>query len=94
MTDVPYRLAHGRVRTRMLIDEVAQLPTKTSDRRVVIIGSGAVGLYAANELAKRSVDIVVIESGGRDLGSFPSDSYRSIGHHHEGISIGRSPIRR
>ncbi len=39
-------------------------------RRVVVVGSGAVGLYTATELARRGRDVVVVEAGGLALGRF------------------------
>src|SRR5262249_7336692 len=54
------------------------------------IGAGAVGLYAASELVKRGRNVVVIESGGSHLGSFPPESYESIGRPNDGIKVGRS----
>lgn len=58
--------------------------------RTVIVGSGAVGLYAARELSKRGRDVVVLESGGVDLDSFSPESYASVGLPHDGIRLGRS----
>lgn len=58
--------------------------------RTVIIGGGAVGLYAACELSKRGHDALVIESGGLALDSFAPDSYASVGRTHEGIRLGRA----
>ncbi len=57
--------------------------------RVVVIGAGAVGLYAAAQLVSRGRRVVVIEAGGADLGSFGADSYVSVGHPHTGIRLGR-----
>jgi choline dehydrogenase-like flavoprotein len=56
----------------------------------VIIGSGAIGLYAASELAKRGKRVLVVESGGAHLGGFTQESYSSIGMPHDGISVARS----
>jgi choline dehydrogenase-like flavoprotein len=59
-------------------------------QRTVIIGAGAVGLYAARELSARGQEVVVIEAGGRDLDSFSPESYSSVGWTHEGIRLARS----
>jgi choline dehydrogenase-like flavoprotein len=59
-------------------------------RRTVIIGGGTVGLYAGSELAKRGEEVLVIEAGGSDLGSFAPQTYSSIGRLHQGIRIARS----
>jgi choline dehydrogenase-like flavoprotein len=56
---------------------------------VVVIGAGAVGLYAAAQLVNRGRHVVVIEAGGADLGRFDADSYVSVGHPHTGIRLGR-----
>jgi choline dehydrogenase-like flavoprotein len=58
--------------------------------RVVVIGSGAVGLYAASSLAARGRDVVVVEAGDSNLSSFAAESYSSVGRPHEGIRLARS----
>ena len=58
--------------------------------RVIVIGAGGVGLYAASQLAARGRDVVVIEAGDSHLGSFASESYTCVGRAHSGIRIGRS----
>lgn len=77
----------------MLLTDFAQLkPVRPGSPggRTVIIGSGAVGLYAASELLKRGRDVVVVETGSVNLGNFDAESYRSIGIPNEGVKIGRS----
>lgn len=75
----------------MILNQANKLhPRNGSGLRTVIIGSGAAGLYAAGELSKRGQDVLVIESGGTGLDSFPPESYSSVGHKHEGIRLGRS----
>lgn len=74
----------------MLLKDVSQLKSPPGQPRTVIIGSGAVGLYAASELAKRGRHVVVIEAGQRHLGNFSPDSFASIGNPHSGIKLGRS----
>ncbi len=75
----------------MLLNDFKELRALTpGDSRTVIIGSGAVGLYAAVELAKRDHDVLVIESGGLGLDDFDPESYSSVGFPHDGIRIGRS----
>ena len=70
------------------IDQLKSIPAY--DSTTVVIGSGAVGLYLASELVKRGRRVIVVESGGTHLGSFPAESFNSIGVRHEGIRIGRS----
>jgi choline dehydrogenase-like flavoprotein len=72
----------------MLFSQVAQL--RSGADRIIVIGSGAVGLYAGTELAKRGRDVVVIESGSRHLGSFEPQSFLSVGRPHIGIRDSRS----
>ncbi|HTV48104.1 MAG TPA: GMC family oxidoreductase [Phycisphaerae bacterium] len=75
----------------MLVSEVSSLPNGASaSSRIVIIGSGAIGLYAASLLAMRGRNVLVIESGDRHLGTFAAESYVSVGRPHRGISLGRS----
>jgi choline dehydrogenase-like flavoprotein len=69
--------------------EVDRLTNSAPASRVVVIGAGAVGLYAASQLAARGLDVVVIEAGNTQLGSFQSESYLSIGRPHTGIKLGR-----
>ena len=58
--------------------------------RVVVVGAGAVGLYAASQLAARGRDVVVIEAGDAHLGNFSAESFTSVGRAHTGIKLGRS----
>jgi choline dehydrogenase-like flavoprotein len=75
----------------MLINNIEQLNNRTGNSsRFVVIGSGAVGLYTANELVKRGHRAVVVESGGTALGGFPAETFQSVGAKHEGIGISRS----
>ncbi len=60
------------------------------DRRVVVVGSGAVGLFLAKALSDRGIDVTVVESGLTTLGAFPKGSFRVAGRKHDGIAIGRS----
>jgi choline dehydrogenase-like flavoprotein len=75
----------------MLLTEAAQL-NSDGDRGpdTVVIGSGAIGLYAASELAKHGQRVLVVESGGVHLGNFAPESYESVGFPHEGVRIARS----
>lgn len=57
--------------------------------RTVVVGAGAVGLYAASQLAGRGREVVLLEAGDTHLGSFATDSYTSVGRPHSGIKIGR-----
>ena len=75
----------------MLVEDLNQLKGfLKKGGRTIVIGSGAMGLYTANELVKRGKHVLVIESGGTILGGFPSTSYSSIGMKHDGIKNGRS----
>lgn len=76
----------------MLLTDVAQLKPSGADGGpvTVVIGSGAIGLYAASELVKRGARVIVVESGGVHLGGFAPESYASVGVRHDGISIARS----
>jgi choline dehydrogenase-like flavoprotein len=74
----------------MLVKNAHELDGRASaDRRVVVIGSGAVGMYAATELARRGRDVVLLEAGGLALGRFDPSSYRCVGRAHEGVASGR-----
>jgi len=75
----------------MLYSDVRSLTrANASTSRIVVIGSGAVGLYAASMLAERGCNVIVIEAGQRHLGTFAADSYASIGRPHSGIALARS----
>lgn len=75
----------------MILNNAAELkpPTK-GHARTVIVGAGAAGLYLARELSCRGHEVVVVESGGLGLDSFPPESYSSVGLPHDGIRIGRN----
>jgi len=73
------------------LTDVSQLNSSAAGGPVtVVIGSGAIGLYAASELVKRGQRVLVLESGGVHLGSFSSQSYDSVGLPHDGIKVARS----
>ena len=75
----------------MLFNEFKELGAANSrGPRTVIVGSGAVGLYAAVELSRRGLNVLVIESGGQGLDDFAPESYVSVGLPHDGIRLGRS----
>ncbi len=57
---------------------------------VVVVGSGAVGLFLAAQLVRRGRQVILLESGGRELGYFASNTYSVVGRKNEGIQIGRS----
>lgn len=63
---------------------------RNADDAVVIVGGGTIGLFLAVQLANAGKEVVVIESGGRQLGGFDSSSFMSIGRKHGGIRVGRS----
>jgi choline dehydrogenase-like flavoprotein len=70
--------------------ELEQLAGTPGTGRTVVVGAGAVGLYAAVQLAQRGRQVVLLESGQSRLGNFESTSYTSVGRPHSGIRIGRS----
>lgn len=70
--------------------EVEQIARSAAPGRIVVVGAGAVGIYAAAQLATRGKPVVLLEAGEPRLGSFGVDSYTSIGRSHSGIKIGRS----
>ncbi len=75
----------------MLLTDVRQLKSSESGApATVVIGSGAIGLYAASELAKRGHRVTVIESGGVHLGGFNPESFVSVGFPHDGIGVARN----
>jgi choline dehydrogenase-like flavoprotein len=76
----------------MLIHDPQRLADGTSTRtasRVVVIGAGAVGLYAASLLAARGSNVVVVEAGKSYLDSFANQSYCTVGRPHDGIRLAR-----
>ena len=75
----------------MLLTDLAQLKsTRAGEPVTVVIGSGAIGLYAASELVKRGQRVIVVESGGVHLGGFSPESYDSVGVRHDGVKVARS----
>jgi choline dehydrogenase-like flavoprotein len=81
----------ARKEAAVLFSDASGLTSAASTpSRVVVIGSGAVGLYAASALADRGRHVVVVEAGDSNLGSFSAESYSSVGRHHEGIRLARS----
>jgi choline dehydrogenase-like flavoprotein len=75
----------------MQCSEVSQIPAATAkSQRTIVVGAGAVGLYAASQLAARGRDVILIEAGDSHLGNFAADSYSSVGREHTGIKLGRS----
>jgi choline dehydrogenase-like flavoprotein len=73
----------------MILKEIPPAETANPDR-IVIIGGGTAGLYAAHELVRKGKEVLVIESGSEALGNFAPETYDSVGKTHEGIRIGRS----
>lgn len=75
----------------MFFSDAGQLPARSSHiQRTVVIGAGAIGLYAASQLAARGHHAVVIEAGDSQLGKFESDSWQSVGRDHSGIRLARA----
>ncbi len=56
----------------------------------IVVGGGAVGIHLAVQLVRRGRQVVMLESGDRSLGSFPTESFAVVGRRHDGIRIGRS----
>lgn len=56
----------------------------------VIIGAGTVGLLLAHELKAKGHKILLIEAAADSIESYHSSEYKTIGHTHTGISIGRT----
>ena len=73
----------------MLVAEASSLSHLPNDA-VVIVGGGTVGLFLAVQLSSAGRDVVVVESGERQLGGFDPSSFTSIGRKHDGIRVGRS----
>lgn len=73
-----------------MVVDVKQVAGNAAASRVVVVGAGAVGLYAASQLAARGRQVLVIESGEAHLGNFAAESYTSVGRPHSGIKLGRS----
>ena len=73
----------------MKLKEISHSEVPNPDR-IVIIGGGTAGLYAAREFVRRGKEVMVIESGSEALGNFAPETYDSVGKSHEGIRIGRS----
>ncbi len=70
--------------------DIENVAGTTVPGRIVVVGAGAVGIYAAAQLAARGKQVVLLEAGERHLGNFDEGSYTSIGRPHSGIRIGRS----
>ena len=73
----------------MILKEIPPAETANPDR-IIVIGGGTAGLYAARELVRKGKEVLVIESGSEALGNFAPETYDSVGKTHEGIRIGRS----
>ena len=75
----------------MLVEDLKQIKSiLKKSTRTIVIGSGAIGLYTANEMVKLGGEVLVIESGGIELGGFSPETFSSIGINHNGIKNGRS----
>ena len=75
----------------MYFTEAVRIPVcPVGTPRAVIVGAGAIGLYAASLLADRGYQTIVIEAGDSQLGNFSSESWRSVGRSHSGIRLARS----
>lgn len=69
----------------MIVDD-----TMTDRLPTVIVGAGTVGLFLAHELIQRGQKVILIEAGNDTIQSFKQNEYSSIGHAHNGVSIGRA----
>ena len=75
----------------MILDSVGQLKDHPHEReRVVVVGAGAIGLYAAAMLIEKGVQVVLVEAGGDHLGGFDPKTYESVGIASNGLKLGRS----
>lgn len=75
----------------MIVSSTFELPpVRSQTKRIIVIGSGAVGLYLAKTLADKGLEVVVIEAGEDSLGGFDSPEFACVGRNHAGIRIGRS----
>lgn len=61
-----------------------------TDKEILIIGGGTMGLFLASELIKKGRKVVIVEAGNDNLQSFNTDEFSTIGQHHAGVSIGRT----
>jgi choline dehydrogenase-like flavoprotein len=61
-----------------------------SSNITIIIGGGAVGIYLAKLLNSENKKVLLLEAGDTSLDYFSDADYSSIGHGHNGISIGRA----
>lgn len=59
-------------------------------RTVVIVGAGTMGMYLTGLLQRAGFRVIAVEAGARELGSFDESTFRIVGKHHRGISVGRS----
>jgi len=75
----------------VLLKTPASLDCQSLDPNcVVIVGAGAVGMHLAAQVALRGRQVVLLESGGRMIDSFPAETFEVVGRKHDGIGIGRS----
>lgn len=61
-----------------------------ADDCVVVVGSGAVGLYLAVQIAQLGRQVIVLESGDRAMANFSPETFEVVGRAHDGIRLGRS----
>lgn len=75
----------------MLLENPDALGEITLDPNcVVVVGSGAVGLHLAVQLAMRGRQVIVLESGSDVLNNFSHTTFDVVGREHETIRRGRS----
>lgn len=75
---------------QIALDDLSRMSEGDDRLPVVIVGSGAVGLFLGVLLARSGVRTLVLEAGDRTLGGFAGTTFESVGRRHQGIQISRS----
>ncbi|MBM4009922.1 MAG: GMC family oxidoreductase [Planctomycetes bacterium] len=75
---------------QIALDDLSRMSESDDAPPVVIVGSGAVGLFLGVLLARVGVRALVLEAGGRTLGGFANTTFECVGRRHQGIQISRS----
>jgi choline dehydrogenase-like flavoprotein len=75
---------------QIALDDLSRISESDDRLPVVIVGSGAVGLFLGVLLAKSGVRTLILEAGDRTLGGFAGATFECVGRRHQGIQISRS----